>query len=368
MELKISLFFLIIILSNFIIIFLWYLFSNNLNKTTAKWDEVYNITKYPMDNFIGTDMNQILRDCDILYHQLTSLLKIGIIDKNDSILYNNEPVYNGYKGSELWSEIFSKCKKSKNGQINFELLLGYKSMIDMQIGIMYQGYTNLPFLMNTVFNNFKNLYSMLLFYQKIFITFAQTRQIFFEGKEVRGNLSKYLNYANLTQSEKFIGLLHSVYNIDRILKITNGINKFLLLFSNKKIIETLNHKNSTLDDNCITSFHKIINKIKNDQIKTQSNLDVKGMKIINKINTMDENKKIKKKELFYFFVFFQKFSKSVVHLKIVDSIMRKNKSNRTKKSFMITLFFIMIIFFINFSFYKIVSEKKIKNPKKKHTN
>ena len=86
MEITISHFFLIIILSNFIILILWYLFSNNFNLTTAKWDEIYNITKYPMDNFIGTDMNQILRDCDILYHQLNSLLKIGIIDNNNSLL------------------------------------------------------------------------------------------------------------------------------------------------------------------------------------------------------------------------------------------------------------------------------------------
>ena len=368
MKITISHFFLIIILSNVIILFLWYLFSNNFNITTAKWDEIYNITKYPMDNFIGTDMNQILRDCNILYHQLNSLLKIGIIDNNNSILYNDEPIYNGYKGSEVWSEIFSKCRQSNNAQINIELLSGYKSMIDMQIGIMYQGYTNLPFLMNTVFNNFQNLYFMILFYQKLVVTFAQTRQFFFEGKEVRENISEFLNYANLTKSEKFINLLKNVYNIERILKITNGVNKFLLLFSNKKIIETLKHKNSTLDDNCITNFDKIINKIKNEQIKIKSNLDVKGIKIMNKINSINEDKKIKKKELIYFFVFFQKFSKSVVHLKIIDSIMRKNKSNRTKKSFMITLFFIMIIFFINFTFYKIVSEKKIKNLKKKHTN
>ena len=61
---------LIIVISNGILLTLWYYFFNKDNISTTKWDNVYNITKSPMENFIGTDMSRIFRQCDYLYHQI----------------------------------------------------------------------------------------------------------------------------------------------------------------------------------------------------------------------------------------------------------------------------------------------------------
>ena len=61
---------LIIVISNGFLLLVWYYFFNRDSVSTAKWNTVYNITKSPMENFIGTDMSRIFRQCDYLYHQV----------------------------------------------------------------------------------------------------------------------------------------------------------------------------------------------------------------------------------------------------------------------------------------------------------
>ena len=351
---------LIIVISNGFLLLVWYYFFNRDSVSTAKWNTVYNITKSPMENFIGTDMSRIFRQCDYLYHQVDVFRTIGSLKLKEE----KEQRYMGYNGSEVWNEMVRKCKKSSG--INAEFLLGYRAMIDMQIGTNYDGVLNLPFLMKRLFNDFEKIYSMILFYQKLIVSFAQTRNIFFEGRELKSDLSYFFSNTNLTQSQTFINLIKSSYDIERLLTVANGINKFLLLFSNKKITDITSSTNSTIDDKCLDVLTKYASTIKNKDIRHFTKLDVKGMKVMNKINSQDSTDKITKKEYITFLYFFQRFSKNVIYLKIIDTVMKKGKSNRTKTTVLINLMFFMVFFFLNYYYYKVLTAKP--QRVKKHKN
>ena len=146
----------------------------------------------------------------------------------------------------------------------------------------------------------------------------------------------------------------------------NGNNKFLLLFSNKKITDIISSTNSTIDDKCLDVLTKYASTIKNKDIRHFTKLDVKGMKVMNKINSQDSTDKITKKEYITFLYFFQRFSKNVIYLKIIDTVMKKGKSNRTKTTVLINLMFFMVFFFLNYYYYKVLTAKP--QRVKKHKN
>ena len=340
---------LIILATNGCLLGVWSYFFTRDSVSTAKWDSVYNITKSPMENFIGTDMSRIFRQCDYLYHQVDVLRTIGKLKLKEE----KEQVYMGYNGSEIWYGTARHC-----GGISKEFLLGYRAMIDMQIGTNYDGVVNLPFLMHKVLNDFEKIYTMILFYQKLVVSFAQTRNIFFEGRELKSDLSSFFSNKNLTQSQTFINLIKSSYDIERLLTITNGINKFLLLFSNKKITDIINNKNSTIDDKCLDVLSEHTGEIKNKDIRRFAKRDIKGMRVMNKINLHDSIDEISNKDYIEFLSFFQRFSKNVVYLKVLDTVMKKGKSNRTKTTVLINLIFFMVFFFLNYYYYKVLTAKQ----------